>query len=165
MYLWAWMWFILADSPRQAALNKNFVIGASGNESINSQVIASLSHGTYLISASSELYEIDIDELHRQAKNKEILNNDNGGEIGTTFILPPNDKQIHTLANGFPINFWGFESMPEEASDLILSLIFLSGSEIALGNFSSSGINPDAVNEITKKYKVEEKFLEFQKHG
>lgn len=163
--MWAWSnGFILADSPGQAALNKNFVIGASGNESVNSQVIASLSHGTYLISASSELYEIDIDELHRQAKNKEILINDNGGEIGTTFILP-NDKQIHTLANGFPINFWGFESMPEEASDLILSLIFLSGAEIALGNFSSSGINPDAVNEITKKYNVEEKFLEFQKHG
>lgn len=157
--------FNLDDSSEHAAKNRNFVIGASGNESINSQVIASLSHGTYLISASSELYEINIDELDKQARNKEILINDNDIEIGTTYYLPPNDRQIHVLANGYPINFWGFESMPEEASDLILSLIFLSASEMALENFPTTGINSEAVNQLAEKYQIDKKFLEFHKQG
>jgi S-adenosylhomocysteine hydrolase len=157
--------FTLADSSGQAAQNKKLVIGASGNESINSQVIASLSHGTYIVSASSELYEIDIEELTRQARDRKNLINDNGEMIGTTFVLPPDDRHVHVLANGYPINFWGFESMPEEASDLILSLILLCSAEIALGSYSKHGINSDAVNELAKKYKVAEKFLEFHQQG
>jgi len=157
--------FNLVDSPGEASNSKNFVIGASGRQSINAQVIASVSHGTYLISASSELYEIDMEELARQTRNREILRNDDGEEIGITFILPPTDRHIYVLANGYPINFWGFESMPEEASDLILSLILLSSAEVALGSYPTPEINSDAVNQIAKKYKVTDKFLEFHKQG
>jgi len=157
--------FATADSPSQAAQMKNFVIGASGNESINSDVISTLNHGTYLISASSEQYEIDIDELERLNRHKEELKNDNGELIGTTYILPPNDRHIHVLANGYPINFWGFESMPEEASDLILTLILLSAAELALGNYKEHEINSKAVNEIAEKYEVAKKFLEIHKQG
>lgn len=157
--------FTLAESPGQAAQNKNFVIGASGNESINSQVIASLSHGTYLVSASSELYEIDIDELQRQQITTQELKNDSDDIIGTDFELPPNNRVVHVLANGYPINFWGFESMPEEASDLILSLILLCSAEVALGSYSAPGIEPDIANQIAGKYKVAEKFLELHKQG
>ena len=71
-------------------------------------------------------------------------------EIGTTYV-DFNDKKIHVLANGYPINFWGFESMPEEASDLIMSLIILSSAELALGNYSEQIINSDAVNQIGGK--------------
>lgn len=164
--LWAWQnGFNLADSPKQAAQNKNFVIGASGNESINSEVIASLSHGTYLVSASSELYEIDMDELQRQQITTHELKNDSGEVIGTDFALPPHDRIVYVLANGYPINFWGFESMPEEASDLILSLILLSLAQVAKGSYPEPGINPDAVNQIAKKYKVAEKFLERHEQG
>ncbi len=156
--------FSLSDSPTQTAHDKTFVIGTSGNKSINSQVIASLSHETYLVSTSSELYEIDVDELARQSKESKILSNNKGENIGTTFILPRN-RHIHLLCNGYPINFWGFESMPEEASDLVLSLILLSAAEVAAGNYSTPEINPDAVNQIAKKYEVAKKFLEFHKQG
>lgn len=143
--------FNIADCPGEASQNKNFVIGASGNESINSQVIASLSHGTYLLSASSELYEIDMDELQRQQITTQELENDSREVIGTDFILPPNNRIVHVLANGYPINFWGFESMPEEASDLILSLILLCSAEVALGSYSMHGINSEAVDGIAGK--------------
>ncbi len=164
----------LAESPGQAVHDKNFVIGTSGRRSIDSNVISHISHGTYLISASSELYEIDVDELRRQSNKEDPLENVNGEIIGTTFILPPNDRQIYVLANGYPINFWGFESMPEEASDLILSIILLSAAELASGNYSepiinSEGsktfINPNAVNQIAEKHEIAKKFLEFHKQG
>lgn len=157
--------FSLTNSVKEAVRNKSFVIGASGNESINSEAIASLSHGTYLLSASSELYEIDMDELSKQARKKNILQKDNKEKIGTTFILPPNDRCVHVLANGYPINFWGFESMPEEASDLILSLILLSSAEVALGSYPSPKIDTEAVNQIAEKYEIARKFLELQGRG
>ena len=56
--------------------NKDIVIGASGNESIDSNVISNLSHNTYLVSASSELYEINIAELIRQSAYRETLKRD-----------------------------------------------------------------------------------------
>ncbi len=155
--------FDIADSPGEAVRNRNFVIGTSGNTSIDSKVIANLTHDTYLLSASSELYEIDIDELDRQSKSRTLLRNDNY-DIGTTYILHPN-RHIHLLANGYPINFWGFNSMPEEASDLIMSLILLSAAEMAIKNYPEPKINSDAVNEIAEKYKIAEKFLEFHKQG
>lgn len=155
--------FNRAESSRQAVQNKTFVIGASGEESIDSPVIANLTHGTYLISASSELYEIDMDELQGQKIEMKPLRNDSDDYIGTDFILPPNDRTVHVLANGYPVNFWGFESMPEPASDLILSLILLSAAEVASGNYSTHGINSNAVNQIAEKYQIAKKFLEFYK--
>lgn len=62
----------IADSPEEAVRNKNYVIGASGDQSINSAVISNLMHGVFLISASSEQYEIDIDELRQQARGNVI---------------------------------------------------------------------------------------------
>jgi len=157
--------FSMATSPVQAVQNKDFVIGTSGSQSINSQVIANLAHGTYVLSTSSELYEIDIEELVRKQVEMKPLINQSGMQIGTDFTLPPKDKVIHLLANGYPINFWGFDSMPEEASSFILTLILLSSSEVALDNYRAHGINSHTVNQIAKKYKVAEKFLELYGHG
>ena len=155
----------IADSPSDAAKNKTFIFGASGEETIDSDVFSAVSHGTYLASISSELYEIDMEELSRQKMSEEVLINELDEIIGTRFYLPPNNKVINILANGYPINFWGFESMPEEASDLILSLILLSAAELAMGNHSDRMINSQAVNEISEKYEISKKFLEFHKQG
>jgi hypothetical protein len=38
------------------------------------------------------------------------LRADSGKLVGTTFVLPPNERHIHVLANGYPINFWGMDS-------------------------------------------------------
>ena len=106
-----------------------------------------------------------MEELSRQKMSEEVLINELDEIIGTRFYLPPNNKVINILANGYPINFWGFESMPEEASDLILSLILLSAAELAMGNHSDRMINSQAVNEISEKYEISKKFLEFHKQG
>ena len=153
--------FPALTSSVEAVQNKDFVIGTSGKQSINSQIIANLAHGTYILSASSELYEIDIEELQAQQIEMKSLRNESGFQIGTTFVLPQKNKDIHLLANGYPINFWGFDSMPEEASSLIMTLILLCSVEVALGYHPACGVNSDVVNQIAKKYKLADKFLEF----
>jgi S-adenosylhomocysteine hydrolase len=157
--------FPLATSPEENATNKNFVIGASGNESINSKVIAHLTHGTYIVSASSELYEVDVDELTRLQSRMAELKNPSGETIGTDFELPPSNRVIHVIANGYPINFWGFESMPNEASDLIMSLIFLCACELGSRSMSAKGIDAEFVNALAGDHKLADKFLEIHKQG
>ncbi|MCD6406648.1 hypothetical protein J7L81_02090 [Candidatus Aerophobetes bacterium] len=155
----------ITETPISAVRDAFLVIGASGRQSIDSSVISGLSHGCYVASASSEQYEIDIEELIKRKLNEQILQNDNKEIIGTTFELqsPPQGKKINLLANGFPVNFWGFESMPEQASDLILSLILLSATEIALGKVTDNNIDSDIVNKIAEEYEVSKKYLEMHK--
>jgi S-adenosylhomocysteine hydrolase len=155
--------FAVADSPSEAVRNKDLVIGASGELSISSQVIANLKHGCYVMSTSSELYEIDIEELNRQQTAAKPLRNDDGTYAGTTFVLPPKNKEVHLIANGYPINFWGVQSMPVQASSLIMTLILLSAAELALGCSSQRCIDSDAVNKIADKYKVSDKFVDVYK--
>ena len=157
--------FPLSPSPEQNVQNKNFVIGASGNESINSKVIAHLAHGTYIVSASSELYEIDMDELTRLQSRTYPLKQSGGEEIGTDFELPPSKRIIHVVANGYPINFWGYESMPNEASDFIMSLIFLCACEVGSGTKYANGVDAESVNAIAKDHDLAGKFLGIHKQG
>lgn len=154
----------LADTAQQAVEGRSLVIGCSGKRSVDSAVIAALAHGCYIVSASSEQYEIDVEELTRQASNNEELRL-SGRLVGTTYILPPNNRQVHLLANGYPINFWGMNSMPEQASDLIMSLLFLAAVELSRGSYPTAGVNADAINEIADKHKVAQKFLEFHRQS
>lgn len=158
--------YTLAKSLRDVAKDKDFVIGASGYNAINSEVISIISHGTYLISASSEQYEIDLDELKRRtSKDPEPLFNYSQNRIGTTFCISPKEKKIFLLADGYPINFWGSESMPNEASDLILVLLLLSTIELVINKNLDDGINKKIVQKIAKHYGVAKKFLELHNLG
>jgi len=92
-------------SATSAATNKNFVIGASGRRSVDSTVISKLSHNTYLVSASSAQYEIDLDELSQLAIRQEQLADDNDNIIGTDFILPP-DNRYSILYSGADVTLY-----------------------------------------------------------
>jgi len=153
----------LAQTAADAARDRHFVIGASGEQSVDSSVIAVLRHNTYLVSASSEQYEIDLDELSRVSHSQCDLLGETRRIIGTGYVLTPDKRQINLLANGYPVNFWGMDSMPEQASDLILTLILLSAAEVAGRTHLTPGISDEAVNELAgeKRYNVAGKFLEF----
>lgn len=115
-----------------------------------------------MVSASSEQYEIDLYELSRLATKQEPLVGDQGQLIGTDFTLTPDNRCIHLLANGYPVNFWGMGSMPEEASDLILTIMLLASVELARGTYNKACINESAVNELVdeKHYNLAGRFLE-----
>ena len=92
--------------------------------------ILALDHQTYLVSASSDRWEFAVTELDNlSSQNKDIV--EGGRRIGTAYLLRGTKKTVNLLADGTPINFWSSESMPNQVSDLILSLIFLSAVEVA----------------------------------
>ncbi|MCF8111814.1 MAG: hypothetical protein K9J85_10030 [Desulfobacteraceae bacterium] len=54
--------------------------------------------------------------------------------------------------------------MPEEASDLIMTIIFLAAVELSRGNYQDPGINTDAINMIAGEnyYDVANQFIRYR---
>jgi len=155
----------LAESPKEAASGKHYIIGASGRQSVDADVISSLRQDCYLMSASSEQYEIDLGELHRLAQQEHPLSGEDDSPIGTDFMLAPDGRTVHVLANGYPVNFWGMSSMPNEASDLIMTLILLSAVEVASRKYTAPQVDSNAVNTLadTEHYDLAGNFLRIHK--
>jgi S-adenosylhomocysteine hydrolase len=156
--------FIVAENIKEASKDKFLIIGSSGRTSIDSDVISYIDHKTYIASASSERYEIDFSELEKIKSNSKEYKNSKGDIIGTEYNVRPNDRVIILLANGYPINFWGFESMPNEASDLIMSLILLCACELSMNKDNQPGINSDFVNKTADKYELPKIFTRIHFH-
>lgn len=120
----------IVEESYNAVKNKLLVIGCSGETSISRKEISNLDHKSFLVSASSDQKEIGLIELKSMSQKSSELVVD-GKKIGTSFMLRgQKEKTINLLADGFPINFWYSESMPNQVSDLILSYIFLCGLEL-----------------------------------
>lgn len=100
------------------------VIGATGKTSIGRNNILSLKHQAYLASSSSKNIEIDVRELDFLSKNEERVHE----EITRYRMI--NDKEIYLISRGFPINFRGKFSVPNDVMDLILSELYLCMLEI-----------------------------------
>ncbi|MCW3131437.1 MAG: 3-hydroxyacyl-CoA dehydrogenase NAD-binding domain-containing protein [Candidatus Methanospirare jalkutatii] len=141
----------VVNESYNAVKNKLLVIGCSGETSIGREEILSLSHGTYLVSASSDQREIGLMELKALSSSKKTLRNENGIKIGTSYTIRGQNKVIHLIADGFPINFWYSESMPNQVSDLILSLIYVSAIELVKKDFGNGFQN---IDKISEKYEI-----------
>lgn len=137
-----------------AVKDKFLVIGCSGETSIRENEILALRHNTYLVSATSDQNEIGIEALRSLSSQQQtLIHPDTSRVIGTSFIIK--GKSIHLLADGYPVNFWESESMPDQVSDLILSLILVSTIELALsGGNIPAGIHSGKVDEFADKYEV-----------
>ena len=153
----------IAESAVQAVRYKFLVIGSSGECTIKRDEILALSHGTYLASASSEQYEIATDELIALSGSRTTPFAPADKVAGTAYTLRKDENQVVLLANGYPINFWGMNSMPDQASDLILTLLLLSLDNVAIGKVGRGGINTKCVNDLAEEYGVANLYLEH--HG
>lgn len=139
-----------------AVSGKFLVIGCSGETSIDEGVIQSLEHNSYLVSVSSDTVEIDLNKLKALSSTQNCCYHDER-EIGTTYGIRGKSCSVHLLADGYPVNFWYRESMPNQVSDLILSIIFLSAIEL-VKNQSKDLKGFQDVDGIVKKYKVCERY-------
>lgn len=151
----------IARNLQESSKSKFLVIGATGETSIKSSELLAMDHNTYLVSASSDQKEIGVEELKALSTNRKAIFH--GKEkIGTTYTLRTTKRVINLVADGYPINFWATESMPNQVSDLILTLILFSAIEIA-DNYDKmkAGIDKEKVNKIAKKRKISEKYLDF----
>lgn len=146
--------FAIVNSAKDACTNAELVIGCSGKTSIGRAELLNLQNGTSICSASSEQYEIDLEEL------KAISKNHRPAAFGSEHDLV-NGRTIKLLANGYPLNFWGMESMPNEASDLVLCLLFLAITHIA-SNWASlpCGLDTTKVDKLGTQFGVARLYLE-----
>lgn len=121
----------LAGFETKSLLNlvkeSDIIIGATGRKSIGREQILSLKNNAILVNASSKRIEIDVEELEKLCLSKEPT------KIGTWYELV-NGNKVLLLADGFPVNFFSSESVPDKAIDPILTLMFLGAIRIAKEN-------------------------------
>jgi S-adenosylhomocysteine hydrolase len=130
------------------------VVGTTGGPSITKEVLAQLPDGCILVSTSSDQVEIAVECL-ASAREIETI------EEGKTEYTIEEDGQIRKLtllAEGYPINFYGSESLPNDTIDPVLTLLLLCAVHLCEQNLSP-GVSENIVNKITEEKKLVEEFL------
>jgi S-adenosylhomocysteine hydrolase len=155
--------FDTIENLRIGVKDKFLIIGATGETVVGRSEILGMEHNVYLVSASSEQWEFCISELEALSSQKEEIWSD-GEKIGTKYKIRNTEKCINLIADGYPINFWKTESMPNEVSDLIMSLILVSAVEIATKSPMPQKINSDVVNELEERYELSKVYLEYYRN-
>jgi S-adenosylhomocysteine hydrolase len=155
-----------APSIKDAVADADLIFGTTGKTAIDREVIELVPADAWLISVSSERVEIDLDYLRENNRSSEPLYSGQFSErsdfnvpIGTRYLLR-SGKQVNVLADGEPVNFLGFGEMPDEAADLVMTLIFLAAVALAGGKFKDQASLLDkAINELVDEYRVCEEYL------
>lgn len=117
----------------------DIVIGTTGRTSLGTNEILAAKNNSVFVSASSKQIEINMDMVEQLSTSKETLS------IGTEYELI-NGNKLLVLANGFPINFYCSESVPDKLIDFILSEILECAAKVATEQFSP-GIHRECVDE------------------
>jgi len=141
------------------------VIGATGRKyAIGKREISLLKHNAILVSASSDRDEIDVKELELLAGDKgnmqEVFSMRDEQKIGTRYTLARlNSRSVLLLADGYPVNFYGSESVPNESFDPILTMLFISALELVTRQRIRPGIHTKIVNDLVTREGVEKEVL------
>ncbi|MDO9542171.1 MAG: hypothetical protein Q7J98_07600 [Kiritimatiellia bacterium] len=134
------------------------VVGTTGEQSITRDILLELPDGCILVSTSSDQVEIDVQALREIADGKpeEIEE----GVQKYTITSGGKRKQLTLLAEGYPINFYGSESLPNDTSDPILTLLILCAVELCGTRWKfENGIDVISVNKITDHYGLVKRIL------
>ncbi len=110
------------------------VVGTTGDFVLNAQHLLNLKNNAILINGSTRKREFDIDSVKGHIKRIEQLN-------GITKYYFDNDKSVYLVANGYPVNFSGSESVPEYVLDMVFSEIFVLA-QTAVRDGASPGFYP-----------------------
>jgi S-adenosylhomocysteine hydrolase len=154
--------FDAVEIIQEAVKDKFLIVGATGETSVSATDILSMEHNVYLVSASSEQWEFCISDLNALSTKRIDLCNDSV-KIGTKYEIRDTGKCINLVADGYPVNFWESESMPNEVGDLIMSLMFLSVLEIAAGSRLRPGIDDEIVNVLADRYELSKLYINYHK--
>lgn len=142
---------------------KFLIIGATGETSVDREAILSVDHNAYLVSASSEQWEFSILELEALSSRKTDITDSNEVKVGTRYEIKGTDKYVNLLADGYPINFWGTESLPNQVSDLIVSLLFISTIGLVRDELSSPKIDTELTNKMAKEFEMSQVYMEIHR--
>jgi S-adenosylhomocysteine hydrolase len=132
----------------------DFIIGTSGETSLEGSSLWSLKHNVILASGSSERLEIDIEWLENKTKEpkEKNINIDN---IFTTYELKKEEdnKKIRVIANGEPINFIMSGGISKTVIDAVYSEMFMSAVLLVNNKITEKQINkvPEKIEEQIDK--------------
>lgn len=153
---------IVDDNIRSLIPDARLVIGITGRTSIRRDEILLLRHRCVLLSSSSDQVEIDLGALRDLSGKPHPLTEPGIGKVGDIYRLTSNKNEILLLAEGFPINFWKTESLPNKVSQIVLTPLFLCTlalvkrtDEIAIGH-----PDKDFVDKLLEQEELEKLFLQ-----
>jgi S-adenosylhomocysteine hydrolase len=134
------------------------IVGTTGKpNTISMDVLKRLASGSIVVSTSSDRIEIDMDGLNKAASEVVEI------EEGNTLYRIPNatgDSEIFVLADGYPINFYASESLPNDTIDPIMTLLLLAALDLSLNPGTINvGINSERVDKITNERQLIERYL------
>ena len=157
------------------------IVGTTGfpddKPSIGKEEIEKLSDGAWLVSASSDRGEIDYQTLGEFAGRSNIRPIP---KVGTEYSIQTADKtkKVRLLADGYPINFYYSESVPNKSIDPILSELLLSAMELARRKnkgdpiemsirqiYGKDEIDPGEVDRLNDKNKLVYHFMRIHELG
>lgn len=130
------------------------VIGTTGQKSLGREHILALQHGTTLVSGSSGQYEIGIDALEVLSREKQRR------EYGTEYTLEKEGRQVLLLGDGYPINFFGVDSVPDEAIDPVLAALFVTTVAMVGDPPPAGGIHLDWTNQVIERFELEQLYYD-----
>lgn len=133
------------------------VVGTTGECSIKKEILTALRDGCILASTSSDRVEIEMDALKEMAGDN--VRPIEEGKTEYRISVEGNEKTVTVLADGYPINFYGSESLPNDTIDPIMTLLILCGIELCENKLEPI-IHLDYVNkDIEEKYGLIAEFL------
>lgn len=131
-------------------------VGTTGRTSITRDVLRALRPGCVIVSTSSDRIEVDFAALDEMAgSGREI-------EEGKTLYklkIGKRRKPLTVLAKGYPINFYGSESVPNATIDPIMTLLLLSAVDLCTGKRKPNRIDEDRVNALVEFHGLIKEFL------
>ncbi|PKP54501.1 MAG: hypothetical protein CVT90_00965 [Candidatus Altiarchaeales archaeon HGW-Altiarchaeales-3] len=120
------------DSMLNLVKNGDIIVGASGRRSIGIKEILSAKNNAILVNASSKRVEIDVEVIENLKETKNKIDG-----VGTEYELI-NRNRLLLLADGYPVNFYNSESVPDKIIDVILTELFLCATELIKREFSKT---------------------------
>jgi S-adenosylhomocysteine hydrolase len=121
------------------------VVGTTGRKSITRALLEKLP-SCIIASTSSDRVEIDLDSLAEMAFKVTII--EEGKTEYRIKSAEGEEKVITLLAEGYPINFYAAESLPNETIDPIMTLLLLCGAAVSENRYSPGIQDPDLVDRI-----------------
>lgn len=112
----------IAHNGLELVKSSNIIIEATGREWAGADEITALQNGTYFVSASSKRMGIKYNEFEGLIDKDKTVNLPG---IGVKYHLTTGNT-VTLLADGFPVNFFDSESVPDKAIEFIPTILFES---------------------------------------
>jgi len=140
----------VGDAVRQ--WQPDLIFGATGRARWGANLFEALQRDCVMVSLTSRDYEFDKAFLEQRATEIRSI-----ADVGTRYVIPTETgpRAALLVADGFPINFYRAESMPNEQSDLILAAMLLGSVAIVARRAEfSPGLNREKSNQIINEHAI-----------